>query len=90
MDSKLLKPKTLDLNVDDPAATRKYQHWISTCEKFLKTLKLPASYEERISATVKREDLTEELHRDMLTVLVSPEIWTDIKNCGTYTEAKAV
>ena len=72
MDSKLLKPKTLDLNVDDPAATRKYEHWISTCEKFLKTLKLPASYEERLSDTVTKEALAEELHLDMLAVMVSP------------------
>ena len=90
MDSKLLKPKTLDLNVDDPAATRKYEHWISTCEKFLKTLKLPASYEERLSDTVTKEALAEELHLDMLAVMVSPDIWTDIRGCKTYTEAKAV
>ena len=72
---KILKPKLLDLNVDDPAATRKFQHWMTTCEKFMETLKLPHNYEARISGAFTKEDAMEELKLDVLNNLVSSDVY---------------
>ena len=87
---KLLKPKLLDLNVDDPAVTRKFQHWMTTCEKFMQTLKLPPNYEEKITGNFTKEDAMEELKLDVLNNLVSSEVYTDIKTCSRYSQAKGV
>ena len=87
---KILKPKLLALDVDDPAATRKFQHWMVTCEKFMGTLKLPHNYEAKISGAFTKEDALEELKLDVLNNLVSSEIYADIRTCSRYSQAKGV
>ena len=39
---KLLKPPVLEVNVDDAASSRKFQHWSALCENFMNTLTLDA------------------------------------------------
>ena len=87
---KFLKPKCLDLNVADPAAIRQFEHWMATCEKFMANLKLPTSYEERVNGDFTKEMAVEEMKLDVLNNLVSSDIWMDIRNCATYTDAKNV
>ena len=87
---KLLKPKALDLNVDDPAATRKFEHWLHSCRKFMLTVKLPQEYQDRVTDNVTRAILEEEFKLDVLINLVSADIYSDIRGCTGYTEAIAV
>ena len=87
---KLLKPKTLDLNVDDATATGQFQHWLSTCENFMYNLTLPVSYERRVTVDFTKEMAMDQYRRDVLNNLVSHDIWADIKDCITYEDAKQV
>ena len=84
---KLLKPEVLELNVDDAASSRRFQHWISRCETFMNTLILPTSYAGLVSGDFTRAMAEDKMKRDVLNNLVHPDIWIDIKDCATYTEA---
>ena len=88
MDIRVLKPARLDLNPDNPTATRDYMPWLHSFEIFAATLVLPANYEARIQDGVSKEMVMDQLKLDTLTNLISADIWFDIKDCTTYNDAK--
>ena len=61
-----------------------------TYEKFVQTITLPANYRQRVTGDFKQEMAEHALKLDMLNNYISADIWMDIKDCGTYTEAKDI
>ena len=88
MADKVLKPHRLELSPDSPTATRDFQHWMFNCENFLKIMALPKPYEDMITDVFTREMAMDLLKLQSLMNLVSSDIWMDIKDCTTFTEAK--
>ena len=87
---KVLRPSKLDISPDAPKATRHYLHWLQTFENFVAAIKLPQSYEDRITEALPREDLVDEFKKVTLTNFVSPDIWMDIESARTYAASKLI
>ncbi len=87
---KVLRPVRLEVSPESLQATRQYKHWLQTFEIFVANLKLPDSYTGRVTDAFTTAMATDKFHLDALTNFVSPDIWEDIKDAVTFTEAKNI
>ena len=87
---KALRPVRLDVCPDSSKATREYMHWLHTFENYVAAVKLPESYEGRISADVTRAMVVDDFKKNTLANCITSEIWMDIKDAATFDEAKSI